>query len=481
MAKSVDDMIDRERKTVTEILLPKAPPRSVTTGMANADGLNPRDVDVLAAALGAPARQVLKRAEEVGPRTGWRDGYLSSAHGFCPPDPSAAPVALAMSAGRAWSDLCERMPAIIARGRMRESILALPLVHGTEDVIPDAALWAAVVCLGILASIYRYEERNDGHEGISVSAPPGTFRNISGEADDEEEEAKGIPRNIAIPLRQICTRMGRVLPHLTQYDTSVYNYKLRDPTDIHPYVARAENMDLRWPVFKDRGEAMFLLCMAETHGCFVDGVEVIARCQEQVVLKNNEGLLRELLSLKAIVDRFVHVFQKISVNDLAGEQFANPVHWGQGYAKFSAPLSKRVPALSGLALPVFLLMDAFIGRTSYETFLGREALHLRAWLPMNIRAFIAAIEYHYRVSDYVKQAGIAELNGVWDGIIEAYLGERGWFGTHRYKVYGFLEVVAKTGRNETNGNAGASDDAGRPWEEVRIPTIPSLQTLLWLE
>jgi len=230
------------------MLLPEAPPRSVTNGLVNADGLNPHDTDVLAAALGAPARQVLNRAMELGPRTGWRDGYLTSTHGFCPPDPSAAPVALAMSSGRVWSDLCERMPAVVARGKVRESILAIPLVYGTPDVIPDNALWAATVCLGILASVYRYEERNDGHEGISVTASPGTFRNLSGEADDEEEETKGIPRNIAIPLRQICTRMGRVLPHLTQYDVSVYNYKLRDPTSIHPYLARCENMDLRWPV-----------------------------------------------------------------------------------------------------------------------------------------------------------------------------------------------------------------------------------------
>ncbi|OAL19434.1 hypothetical protein AYO22_09596 [Fonsecaea multimorphosa] len=361
---------------------------------------------------------------------------------------------------------------------MRESILALPLVYGTENVIPDQALWAAVVCLGILASVYRYEERNDGHEGISITAPPGTFRNLSGEADDEEEETKGIPRNIAIPLRQICTRMGRVLPHLTQYDVSVYNYKLRDPTSINPYVARCENMDLRWPVFNDRGEAMFLLCMAETHGCFTQGVELITRCQERVMLKDKEGLLRELIKMKAIVDRFVHVFQKISVNPNSGENFANPVEWGQRYAKFSAPLSKRVPALSGLALPVFLLMDAFIGRRKYDSFLGREALHLRAWLPMNIRAFIAAIEYHYQVPAFVKESGDPRLMGVMEGILQAYLSERGWFGTHRYKVYGFLEVVAKTGRSETNGNAGSSDNVGRPWEEVHKTLSESMRERL---
>ena len=231
---------------MNEMLMPEAPPRETTHGLKNADNLNPTDDDLLAVALGAPGRRVLMRAEEIGPQTGWKDGYLSSTYGFLPPDPSDSPVALRASPGRIWSDLCERMPGVVARGNVRTSILALPMVDA--DLIPDRALWAATVCLGILASVYRYEEKNDGNEGVSVVAPHGAFRNISGEADDEEEETKGIPRNIAIPLRRICTRMGRILPHLTQFDVSIYNYKLRDPTSIQPYVARTENMDLRWPV-----------------------------------------------------------------------------------------------------------------------------------------------------------------------------------------------------------------------------------------
>jgi hypothetical protein len=70
---------------------------------------------------------------------------------------------------------------------------------------------------------------------------------------------------------------------------------------------------------------MFLLAMAETHGCFVRGVELVTRCQERVMLRNAEGLLRELVDLKSIVDQFAHVFSKISVNPHAGEFFGNPV------------------------------------------------------------------------------------------------------------------------------------------------------------
>src|SRR2546423_369956 len=76
-------------------------------------------------------------------------------------------------------------------------------------------------------------------------------------------------------------------------------------------------------------------------------------------------------------------------------------------------------------------MDAFIGRNKYESFLGREALHLRAWLPLNIRAFIAAVEYHYQVPQFVKQSGDPRLMGIFEGLVESYIGERGWMGQHR--------------------------------------------------
>ena len=240
-------LYEKERRALNEILTPEAPAREMIKNPEFAHKLQRDDDDLLAFALGAPARRVLTQAEEIGPRTGWKDGYLSSAYGFLPPDPSDSPVALRESPGFIWSDLCERMPGLVARGSVRNSILKLPLVLGTLDIIPDRALWAATTCLGILASVYRYEEANDGDEGIDVMPSRGTFKNIHG-GDDEEIETKGIPRNVVIPLRQVCSRMGRALPHLSQFDVSVYNYKLRDPTSVLPYVTRTENMDLRWPV-----------------------------------------------------------------------------------------------------------------------------------------------------------------------------------------------------------------------------------------
>jgi hypothetical protein len=48
---------------------------------------------------------------------------------------------------------------------------------------------------------------------------------------------------------------------------------------------------------------MFLQCMAEVHGCFQSGVEVMVRCQEAVMVRDSGSLLRNMVALKELVDQ----------------------------------------------------------------------------------------------------------------------------------------------------------------------------------
>ncbi|KAI3557410.1 sulfite reductase flavoprotein alpha-component [Colletotrichum abscissum] len=453
----------RERKAINEIVYSDIPSADHIAQVKNVDTLVADDRNLLAVALGAPARQVILRAEGVGSQSGWKDGYLSAEYGFNAPDSNEAAGALANCPGRVWSDLCERMPGCVSRGRVRESVAALPLVEGTEEYVPDQALWAAIVALGMLCSIYRYEDKNDGYDGVSINSISTKPRVEM--SDDLGPELVGIPRTIGLPYWQVSRRMGRAIPHLTFFDQASYNIKVRDPTSVYPYVGRFDNTDLRWPMFGERTEIAFLKGCADTSASFQHGPDAIAACQEHVMNRNNEGLLREMIRLKEILERMPNAFHSISTNPNSGDNYVSAAEWVR-WGKFSAPLSKRCPAASGLQFPPYLLMDAFLGRKKYDSFLGNEGLHLRAWLPSNLRAFIASVEYHYRIPEYVRESGDPRLMGVLDGIIEAYTGERGFMGTHRYKVFGILEVASKTGRTETNGASGASDDSGRPWEEV---------------
>ncbi|KAL6915081.1 hypothetical protein FSST1_012841 [Fusarium sambucinum] len=456
----------RERRSINELLYKSFPSRETLDGaktQPELDALNASDHSILATALGAPGRQVLRRAEEIGPLTGWRDGYLSVEHGFCPPDYEEPIAALARSPGRIWSDLCERMPGCCARGRVREAVAKLPLVEGTEDNIPDQALWGAVVALGMLCSIYRFEDKHDGTDGVAVTS--GTSTRPTCEMGDKLcQELEGIPMCIALPYFQISRRMGRSLPHLSFPDQASYNLKIRDTKSTYPYLARFDNTDLRWPMFGERAEVAFLKGCADTSASFQHGPDAIAACQEHVMTGNIEGLLHEMIRLKEILERMPNAFHSISPNPNAGDNYVSADKWVR-WGLFSAPLSKRCPAASGLQFPPYLMMDAFLGRKTHSSFLGAEALHLRAWLPSNHRAFIAAIQYHYSIPQFVQQSNDPRLKGVLEGIVEAYTGERGFMGVHRYKVFGILEVAAKTGRTATNGLSGAAD-ANRPWEET---------------
>ncbi|EXK79177.1 hypothetical protein FOQG_16196 [Fusarium oxysporum f. sp. raphani 54005] len=456
----------RERKSINELLYTDYPSRKEidsTTNQKELDAMNPNEHELLAIALGAPARQVMQRAEEIGPKTGWRDGYLSAEHGFCPPDYEEPINALARSPGRIWSDLCERMPGCLARGRVREAVASLPLVEGTEEIISDQALWGAVVALGILCSVFRFEEKHDGTHGVSIRA--GTTTKLQCPmGDDICQELEGIPLCIALPYYQISRRMGRTLPHLTFPDQASYNLKIRDVKSNYPYLARFDNTDLRWPIFGEKAEVAFLKGCADTSASFQHGPDAIAACQEHVMTGNIEGLLHEMIRLKEILERMPNAFHSISPNPNAGDNYVSADRWVR-WALFSAPLSRRCPATSGLQFPPYLMMDAFLGRKTHTSFLGVEALHLRAWIPSNHRAFIAAIQYHYSIPEFVQKSRDPRLMGVLEGIVEAYTGERGFMGVHRYKVFGILEVAGKTGRTVTNGLSGAAD-AARPWEET---------------
>lgn len=72
---------------------------------------------------------------------------------------------------------------------------------------------------------YRYEERNNGYEGISFTIDLAAKEDI-----DNEPETKGLPTNLAIPLRQINLRIGRPLPHLSTFDITIYN--VSENTDL---------------------------------------------------------------------------------------------------------------------------------------------------------------------------------------------------------------------------------------------------------
>lgn len=70
------------------------------------------------------------------------------------------------------------------------------------------------------------------------------------------------------------------------------------------------------------------------------------------------------------------------------------------------------------------------------------------------------------VRQYVERTRSRSLRGVYNAMLDAYLGDRGWMGLHRVKAYGFLEVAFKVGRQVTTGARFTGLFKDRTWDKV---------------
>ncbi|ETN45797.1 uncharacterized protein HMPREF1541_09630 [Cyphellophora europaea CBS 101466] len=392
------------------------------------------DAEVLALALGAPARQVLNHAQARGPATGWKDGYLTTADGFCPPDPEHTYMSLRRSLGDVWAQLCSRLPALKLRGKVRQSILAIPVVGGTSDTIPDHALWAAVTCLNILAGAYQHEERSDGKDAT-----------LAGEGDLQ------VPKTISVPLQQVSKRLGRAQPFVSAYEFSLCNYRL-----VHgPHNLTNERAAPRMSVLSAGDGVDSLSWTSKLHISFTNGVELVTQSQERTMADDADGLMRVLVDLTKAIKDLIPILRMLSAEELRGNKTQ---------ADLCAPLTVNSPPYSELGLPIFQLMHAFTGKKIHSASLNSQIAEQRPWLPVNVRAFLAAIECHFPVYRFVEQSGHPQLRYAWDALVQSYCGDNGLLSLYEQKSSASAQLAAKTGHSVELTDGDSNDSIAFPWQ-----------------
>ena len=417
-----------------------------------------------AASNGAcPAAKVLAEAEATGPKTGWRDGWLTAEQGFLEPTPGASMLALRRThSGAVWVSLAMQLPALIASLSVEVSLTSrLPVLAADEAAVPAAALIAADVVLSNLAAAFSWEWRR--------AHPGGSW------------ELGLLPPGVLEPWRTICGRLQLPDVGLTFNALVGGRYRVLDPTvwtEEEPYAARVDNLLIEPPVFGSREERVFLGVIVESLAIFATALPSIIAAQEAVLADDPRAAFDALAKVLTAVNQLTDAFHKISPNASYGRNYVDPVVWGKTVAPLNSPINPAAnsPGGSGLYVPLFHALDCFLGRTNYTSGLGIEALHLRKWFPKNWRDLCEALAtpslsiraYADRVEGR-RAAGEAlpPLRRMYDQALESYAGERGWLGTHRYKVFGFLQLVFKTGRTSTNGCM--MDDAEQPWPQTAKP------------
>jgi len=112
-------------------------------------------------------------------------------------------------------------------------------------------------------------------------------------------------------------------------------------------------------------------------------------------------------------------------------------------------------------------MDVFIGRKTYESKIGREAISVRSTFPVHWQRFLDSLS-QVSVRGFIDQLiskDKTELSSMWATLESDYAGDGGLLGIHRRKVYGFLLVSFRIGRNSTINGLGRATQHAK-WAEA---------------
>lgn len=379
------------------------------------------------------SREALAQAERINEQQGHENlGYLSEKSGFLPLNP---PLLRMPESHSVWDAMAQNLPYLHKTLELRSVLDAMPHLSGTAQAVPDKYLLRASSLLGVFAHAYHH---------IQIDPAP-------------------LPANIMQPWIEISQRLNKEKPYLSYIDLILNNWKLRDPHRDNPRIV--ENMDLLFPTVGNETERAFYMGQVEVGAGFTSIMNAVIRAQEAVVSTDNASLETELIH---IIEQLQYlsstIYQKIDPNSYS-KTYVDQVIWAKTVAPFAVPISEGVPSPSGTAIAHFHMMDAFLPRTRYNSQLGKQAQALADHTPPHTRNFVEAVK-QISIPEYISETKNQKLLGIYNALIDAYAGDKGFLGVHRLKAYGFLEVAFKVGRSVTTGAKFTGLFKDRTWDKI---------------
>jgi sulfite reductase alpha subunit-like flavoprotein/cytochrome b involved in lipid metabolism len=379
-----------------------------------------------------PARRVVEAAEAHNRTVGHElDGFLSRQHGFLPVSP---PETAFPASHAAWDDLVGRLPELFRSLGLRRTFDRLPVLDASPEALPDRYLLRASTMLGVFAHAYHY---------LTIDPPA------------------ALPPSLLQPWTTVSTRLGKAVPAVSYIDLFFYNWRLRDPAGPR----QLDNLDLLVPTWDNAAERIFYLVTTEFAMALTPALGAMVDAQQAVLEEDRGGVEAALL---VILETLRHVsgviWPQIDPNPL-GRTHLDHVVWAKTVGTSGVPILDGAPSPSGTAQPHIHALDAFLGRESFDTVVGRQSVYLAGHFPRHWSEFIAALRA-ISVRDFVEHSGDRNLRGLYNAVLDAYVGDRGWMGVHRIKAYGFLEVAFKVGRQVTTGARFTGLFKDRTWDRV---------------
>jgi sulfite reductase (NADPH) flavoprotein alpha-component len=381
---------------------------------------------------GVASRRVVEAAEAYNRRVGHElDGFLSIEHGFLPFEP---PLLAFPDSHRAWDEMTDQLPELFRRLSLRRAFDAMPVLDARPEALPDRYLLRASTLLGVFSHAYQY---------MAIDPP------------------SALPPSLLRPWTEVSRRLGKAIPAVSYIDLFFYNWRLLDPAGPRGI----DNMDLLVPTWNNSAERVFYLGTTDFAMGLTPVLGAMIEAQEAVVADDPAALERALL---VILDRLQYVTRAVYPQIDPNPRGAHPldqVLWAKTVGTAGVPIFDGAPSPSGTAQPQIHALDAFLERRDYGSLVGQQSTYLAGFFPRHWQELIASLR-EVSVRQYVDSTRNSALRGVYNAMLDAYVGDRGWMGLHRIKAYGFLEVAFKVGRQVTTGARFTGLFKDRTWDKV---------------
>lgn len=386
----------------------------------------------MSAAPVSPGRAAVDAAAAVNAENGHENlGAVTETWGFLP---TSDPLDRLPPSYRCWDEAAAALPDLYHSLRLRRELDALPRLSGQVAYLPDAGLQRAATVLGILVHAYHRVQ---------------PLRPVT-----------AAPEALRVPWTEVCARLGRPSPALTYSDLIVTNW--RRTTPAAPLTV--EHLRLLVPTVDNDEERRFYLTQVEMLAHAAPLVGVALRAQAAVARDDPDALAGELRAAGDCLDVVATVGLPLIDPNPRSSSHVDPVVWAKTVAPLAVPVEAGGPGPSGTSSPLFHLMDVLLGRTRHGSLLGKEARQLRAGYPAHWKAFLTAVG-EPSIPAYVLARGDREAAAALCELLDRYAGSSGLLGRHQLKIYGYIELAFKLGRNITIGGfTGLFRD--RTWDEV---------------
>lgn len=375
------------------------------------------------------------------------DGFLSQDFGFCPERPLARlPINCAHAL---WEDVGKVLPTMNASGDY-SALSNLPLLDAEAAALPDAHLKRAATLLGVM--VHSWSNLGPGFQELPVA--------------------------IKVPWEHVSKRLGRPLATMTSQDYFMQNLCWRPEVDQDQAFSDENLLRDTEVSMKAFGQGNELHYIRHNFGmdwaCRQLPLDM-ANTQQAVLDGNETNLELGLRRVHCHIHKLTSMFSAINPHP-AAKNACCPVIWSRTIGRMTAPAYEGEYSLNGLQNSTFHIIDIFLGRSEYGTYLGQLALAERdGWLPSPHLQFFAALE-KVSVRDYVLKHGSRRVRRLYNQVLDAWTGpgENSWMNKHRLKMADFLELGMKTARSQFI--VGISDwSEARAWEHIDNQHIDAIR------